>query len=110
MRPELKTQLVAILAADAAGYTRLMEDDEERTIVEMRSIWSEVFEPRVKDQRGRVVKYMGDGVLACFPSVKEAVRAAVAIQRALHERSPTSGQVISFCVGIHMGEGDPRGR
>ena len=104
MRPELKTQLVAILAADAAGYTRLMEDDEERTILEMRSVWSDVFEPIVKEQHGRVVKFMGDGVLACFSSVQDAVRTAVSIQSRMDERSLTSGPAIIFRMGLHMGE------
>ena len=79
-------RLVAILAADIAGYSRMMEADEAGTIAAMRRIWSETFNPAVAERHGRIVKMMGDGALVEFGSVVDAVECAVSIQRAMGER------------------------
>lgn len=67
-------RLAAILAADVAGYSRMMAVDEAGTIAAMRRIWNETFNPLVSERHGRIVKMMGDGALAEFGSVVDAAR------------------------------------
>ena len=70
-------RLAAILAADVAGYSRLMGTDEEGTHERVKAHLAELAEPKIKDHRGRIVKNTGDGLLAEFASVVDAVRCAV---------------------------------
>ena len=72
--PLLERRLVAILAADVAGYSRLMEADEEGTLNRLRAIRTEVIDPSMAQHRGRIVKTTGDGLLVEFASVVDAVR------------------------------------
>ena len=75
-------RLAAILAADVAGYSRLMGADEEGTLVaRLKGIRREVADPKIKEHRGRIVKTTGDGLLLEFASVVDAVRCAVEVQR-----------------------------
>ena len=76
-------RLAAILAADVAGYSRLMGADEEGTHERLQAHLRELVEPKIKDHRGRIVKNTGDGLLAEFASVVDAVRCAVEVQRAM---------------------------
>ena len=76
-------RLAAILAADVAGYSRLMGADEEGTHERLRVLRRELVEPKIGEHSGRVFKNTGDGFLAEFPSVVDAVRCAVAIQRGM---------------------------
>ena len=76
-------RLAAILATDVAGYSRLMSADEESTYERLRAHFNEVVDPKIAEHRGRTVKNTGDGFLAEFPSVVDAVRCAVAIQRGM---------------------------
>src|SRR5215472_3159159 len=80
-------RLAAILAADAAGYSRLMGTDEEGTHERLKAHLRELVEPKVAEHRGRIVKNTGDGFLAEFPSVVDAVRSAVEVQRDMAERN-----------------------
>ena len=80
-------RLAAILAADVAGYSRLMGVDEEGTLAELKTIRRELSDPKVKEHRGRIVKTTGDGLLIEFASVVDAVRCAVEVQRAMAERN-----------------------
>jgi adenylate cyclase len=80
-------RLAAILAADVAGYSRLMGADEERTHERLKAHLPELVDPKVKELRGRIVKNTGDGFLAEFASVVDAVRCAVEIQRGMAERN-----------------------
>ena len=80
-------RLAAILAADVAGYSRLMGVDEEGTLAELKTIRRELSDPKVKELRGRIVKTTGDGLLIEFASVVDAVRCAVEVQRAMAERN-----------------------
>ena len=80
-------RLAAILAADVAGYSRLMGEDEEGTLAELKAIRRELSDPKVKEHRGRIVKTTGDGLLIEFASVVDAVRCAVEVQRAMAERN-----------------------
>lgn len=75
-------RLSAILAADVAAYSRLMGADEEGTLARLNSHHRELIAPKIREHRGRIVKTTGDGVLVEFPSVVDAVRSAVEVQRA----------------------------
>ena len=81
-------RLAAILAADVAGYSRLMGADEEGTHERLQAHLQELVNPKIAEHRGRVVKNTGDGLLAEFPSVVDAVRCAVEVQRAMLDREP----------------------
>jgi len=80
-------RLAAILAADVAGYSRLMGADEEGTHERLRAHFAELIHPKIEEHRGRVVKNTGDGLLAEFASVVDAVRCAVEMQRGVAERN-----------------------
>ncbi len=77
----MERRLAAILAADVVGYSRLMGEDETGTLERLKSLRKELVQPKIAEGRGRIVKLMGDGLLAEFPSVVEAVRCAVDIQQ-----------------------------
>ena len=81
-------RLAAILAADVAGYSRLMGADEEGTHERLKMHLAELVDPKIAEHRGRVVKNTGDGFLADFPSVVDAVRCAVEVQRGMAVREP----------------------
>ena len=99
-------RLTAILAADVAGYSRLMGADEEGTHQRLRAYLRELMEAKIAEHRGRIVKNTGDGLLAEFPSVVDAVRCAVEVQRAVAERDPETPQEkrIEFPIGINLGD------
>ena len=80
-------RLVAILAADVAGYSRLIGADEEGTLERLKAVRSELVDPKIAEHHGRIVKTTGDGVLVEFASVVDAVRCAVAVQQAMPERN-----------------------
>jgi class 3 adenylate cyclase len=80
--------LTAILAADVAGYSRLMGADEEGTHERLKAHLGELVNPKIKEHRGRIVKNTGDGFLAEFASVVDAVRCAVEVQRGMADREP----------------------
>src|ERR1700755_407734 len=99
-------RLTAILAADVAGYSRLMGADEEGTHERLKGHLGELVNPKIAEHRGRVVKNTGDGFLAEFPSVVDAVRCAVEFQRDMAERNsgtPTENR-IELRVGINLGD------
>src|SRR5215475_5167371 len=99
-------RLTAILAADVAGYSRLMGADEEGTHERLRRHLRELVDPKVAEHHGRIVKTTGDGFLAEFPSVVDAVRCAVEVQRGMTERNGSAAQAerIEFRVGINLGD------
>jgi len=99
-------KLAAILAADVAGYSRLMGADEEGTLERLKTHRRELIDPKIAEHRGRIVKTTGDGMLVEFPSVVDAVRCAVAVQRAMTERNVEVPQEkrIEFRVGINVGD------
>src|SRR6478736_5322423 len=80
-------RLAAILAADVAGYSRLMGVDEEGTLAALKAYRRELIDPKISEHRGRIVKTTGDGVLVEFASAVEAVRCAMEIQRSMAERN-----------------------
>jgi adenylate cyclase len=81
-------RLAAILAADVAGYSRLMGEDEEGTLERLKAHRRQLIDPKIKEHRGRIVKTTGDGLLAEFPSVVDAVRCAAEVQRGMLDREP----------------------
>ena len=97
-----RQRLVAILAADAAGYSRLMGADEEGTHERLKEHRRELIDPKVADHRGRIVKTTGDGMLLEFPSVVDAVRCAVELQKAMAGRNADipADKHIEFRFGI----------
>ena len=105
-RGSVRRHLAAILAADVAGYTRLMNEDEEGTLAVLRAWRHDIAEPRIREARGRVVKATGDGFLAEFASVVDAVRCAVEMQRAMAERNTDvpDERRIEFRIGINLGD------
>jgi len=99
-------RLAAILAADVAGYSRLMGAAEEGTHQRLRAHFAELVDPKIEEHHGRTVKNTGDGLLAEFPSVVDAVRCAVEIQREMIDREPDvrEEQRIKFRIGINLGD------
>jgi len=102
----MERRLAAILAADVVGFSRLVQMDETATLARLKTIWSEVFTVNVTGHRGRIFKTMGDGALAEFASVIDAVECAVAIQKALRARNSDAGDAppIDFRIGINLGD------
>jgi adenylate cyclase len=99
-------RLAAILAADVAGYSRLMGADEEGTHERLRAHLRELVDPKIGEHHGRIVKNTGDGLLAEFASVVDALRCAAEVQATMTERNaaaPTD-QRIEFRIGIHQGD------
>jgi adenylate cyclase len=106
MNQPVERRLAAILAADVAGYSRLMGADEEGTHERLKAHLRELVQPKIKEHRGRTVKNTGDGMLVEFPSVVDAVRCAVEVQRVMAARNsevPTERR-IEFRIGINLGD------
>src|ERR1700757_481954 len=99
-------RLAAILAADVAGYSRLMGADEEGTLDRLKVLRRELADPKIKEHRGRIVKTTGDGMLVEFGSVVDAVRCAVEVQRGMIDREAGWDDAlrIRFRVGINLGD------
>jgi class 3 adenylate cyclase len=99
-------RLAAILAADVAGYSRLMGADEEGTLERLKALRRELLDPKIAEHHGRIVKTTGDGMLAEFASVVDAVRCAVAVQRAMPERDTgvAADNRIELRIGINLGD------
>src|SRR5215469_9061810 len=99
-------RLTAILAADVAGYSRLMGTDEEGTHERLQAHIRELVNPKIAEHRGRIVKNTGDGFLAEFASVVDAVRSATEIQRGMADREPEASEArrIRFRIGINLGD------
>ena len=99
-------KLAAILAADVAGYSRLVGADEDGTVARLRALRSELIDPAIASNRGRIVKTTGDGILIEFASVVDAVRCAIEVQKSMAQRNAKLGEDrrIDFRVGIHLGD------
>jgi len=102
----IERRLTAILAADIAGYSRLMGADEEGTLERFKALRGELVDPKIGEHRGRMVKTTGDGILIEFPSVIEAVSCAVAVQREMARRNAGTPQDrrIAFRIGVNLGD------
>jgi adenylate cyclase len=99
-------RLAAILAADVAGYSRLIGADEEDTLNRLRSIRAEIIAPKITEHRGRIVKTTGDGLLVEFSSVVDALRCATQWQHGMDERNAavSGDNRIEFRIGVHQGD------
>jgi class 3 adenylate cyclase len=98
-------RLAAILAADIAGYSRLIESDEEGTLARLRALRRVLIDPAVAAHHGRIVKTTGDGLLIEFASVVDAVRCAIAMQRGVAAGNRVaSAPPIEYRVGINLGD------
>src|SRR5271154_7464733 len=98
----VERRLAAILAADVAGYSRLMGIDEEGTLAALKACRRELVDPKIAEHRGRIVKTTGDGALVEFASAVDAGRCAVEIQRAMAKRNAAIAEDhrIEFRIGI----------
>jgi adenylate cyclase len=101
-----KRKLAAVLAADIAGYSRLMGADEENMLVRLKLLRRELIDPKSKQHHGRIVKTTGDGILIEFLSVVDAVRCAIDVQQGMLERNADLPQDkrIEFRVGVNLGD------
>ena len=102
----VERRLAAILAADVAGYSRLMGNDEEGTLAKLKTCRRELIDPKIAEHHGRIVKTMGDGVLVEFASAVDAVRCALDIQRAMaeHNTATPDNRRIELRIGINVGD------
>ena len=102
----VERRLAAILAADVAGSCRLIGIDEEGALAQLKALRKTLFDPKISDHRGRIVKNTGDGAIAEFASVVDAVRCADEIQRGMAEQNIDMPQDkrIEFRIGIHLGD------
>jgi adenylate cyclase len=103
---QVERRLAAVLAADVAGYSRLMGTDEEGTLARLKAVRKALVDPAIASHRGRIVKTTGDGMLVEFASAVDAVRGAVEIQRGMAEQNASvpQNQRIEFRIGIHVGD------
>jgi TolB-like protein/class 3 adenylate cyclase len=99
-------RLAAILAADVAGYSRLMGADEEGTLERLKAVRRELVDPKIAEHHGRIVKTTGDGMLVEFASVVDAVRCAVEVQQAMAERNTgvATDIRIELRIGVNLGD------
>src|SRR6266478_4283935 len=99
-------RLAAILAADVAGYSRLMGTDEEGTHERLQAHFRQFVDPKIGEHRGHIVKNTGDGLLAEFASVVDAMRCAAEVQRGMIDREPmvADDRRIRFRIGVNLGD------
>jgi adenylate cyclase len=102
----VERRLAAVLAADVAGYSRVMGVDEEGTLARLKAVRKALVDPVIASHRGRIVKTTGDGMLVEFASAVDAVRGAVEIQRGMADQnvSVQQDQKIEFRIGINVGD------
>ena len=102
----VERRLAAVLAADVAGYGRLMGVDEEGTLAALKVCRRELIDPKIAEHRGRIVKTTGDGALVEFGSAVDAVRCAMEIQRAMAEHNAVipEDRRVEFRIGINVGD------
>jgi adenylate cyclase len=102
----VERRLTAIMAADVVSYSRLIRMDEDGTLAALKAMRADLIGPKIAEHRGRIVKLMGDGLLAEFASVVEAVRAATEMQQAIAERNAgvPEGRRIEFRIGVNLGD------
>jgi adenylate cyclase len=102
----MERRLAAILLTDMVGYSRLMELDEEGTIARQRSHRAEIFDPMISEHGGRIVKTTGDGLLVEFPSVVDAVKCAVGVQKEMAGRATDlpDDRRIQYRIGVNLGD------
>src|ERR1700722_7565868 len=102
----VERRLTAILAADVAGYSRLMGADEEGTLAALKVLRREVADPKITEHRGRIVNTTGDGLLSEFASVADAVHCAVEVKGEVAARNTgvPAARRIDFRIGVNLGD------
>lgn len=102
----VERRLAAVLAADVAGYSRLMGADEEGTLARLKAARKAIVDPAIASHRGRIVKTTGDGLLVEFASAVDAARCSVEVQRAMAAQNADDPQDarIEFRIGVHLGD------
>jgi TolB-like protein/class 3 adenylate cyclase len=100
----VERRLAAVLAADVAGYSRLMGADEIGTLAALKTARREIVDPAIAEHKGRIVKTTGDGMLVEFASAVDAVACAVAVQNKMAERNAVAAQKVTFRIGINVGD------
>lgn len=100
----VERRLAAVLAADVVGYSRLMGTDEIGTLRTLREYSRQLIEPLIATHKGRIVKTTGDGMLVEFASAVDAVTCAMTVQIKMQERQSNVAQVITFRIGINVGD------
>src|SRR5437868_14144712 len=106
VRQRVERKLAAVLVADVAGYSRLMELDEEGTHQRLNALQRELFRAQIAQHHGKIIKNTGDGALVEFASVVDAIRCAVEIQRHMRERNAEFAvdRRIEFRIGVNLGD------
>jgi adenylate cyclase len=102
--PPTRRRLAAVLAADVAGYSRLMGGDEEGTLRRLKALRAELIDPAIARHNGRIVKTTGDGLLVEFASVVDAMRCAIAWQAAMAGRAEPGNSAIEWRIGVNLGD------
>src|SRR5215475_12703614 len=102
----VERRLAAILAADVAGYSRLIGADEEGTLSRLKALRAEVIDPKIAEHHGRIAKTTGDGLLVEFASVVDALRCAIEVQAGITERNAAvpADRRIEWRIGINVGD------
>ena len=102
----IQRRLAAIIAADVVGYSRLMREDESGTLARLKTLRSEILDPKVEEYGGRIINTAGDGTLIEFPSAVDAVQYAVDVQQAMAQRKTTvpEDQQMEIRIGINVGD------
>jgi hypothetical protein len=102
----VERRLAAVLAVDVAGYSRLMGGDEEGTLARLKECRRALVDPQIAEQRGRIVKTTGDGMLVGFASAVHAIRCAAEVQRGMANGNSgvPEAKRIEFRIGIHVGD------
>src|SRR3954466_2327811 len=104
--PQIQRKLVAILAGDMVGYSRLMELDESGTLARLKALRLEIIDPAIRKNNGRIIKTTGDGMLVEFPSAIEAAQCAIEVQGGMARRNTDvpAERRIEFRMGINIGD------
>ena len=102
----MQRRLAAVLAADVAGYSRMMGTDEEGTLSQVKAIRKTIVDPKIGEHNGRIVKTTGDGMLVEFASAVDAVRCAADVQQKMaeHNKEIPPDKKIEFRIGVHSGD------
>ena len=106
MRVIVERKLLAVVAADMLGFSRLIEDDEINLLSRQKNQLNTIIKPEIENYNGEIIKTTGDGFLAVFPSALDAVQSSVSIQKGIYENEleKTNDKKIRYRIGIHVGD------
>ena len=106
MRVIVERKVLAVVAADMLGFSRLIEDDEINLLSRQKNQLNTIIKPEIENYNGEIIKTTGDGFLAIFPSALDAVQSSVSIQKGIYENEleKTNDKKIRYRIGIHVGD------